>query len=322
MSELMLDAAGRRRSPATMPEFHAGRPPRNKGMRYPADPPTIEEIVTVMRARRRRRPRPATARPDRRAVARRAADPRGARARRSRSRSASRFAARPPRQGRPAPRGRHGRLGLGAARALAPGAASSCKSGPLFCVVNGPTRGRPWAAAAARCHPVVDYAWHLMHSAWRIDATHDQLWEDFRAARGDARRPARGRAGHDRRTRDVRLDPRPQRGHPPRSGRTRLGPRRARLVGATRASRTVGLGSPVAAPRPGFSCSVMSPARGSASSAVGTGRACCGPRVRSRVVMIGSIVLGGARSWAQTAGLGALRPILRSIADTSSEGRL
>jgi hypothetical protein len=50
MSELMLDAAGRRRSPATLPEFHAGRPPRNKGMRYPADPPTIEEIVTVMRS--------------------------------------------------------------------------------------------------------------------------------------------------------------------------------------------------------------------------------------------------------------------------------
>src|SRR5687767_10221019 len=47
MSELPLDAAGRRRSPATLPEFHAGRPPRNKGMRYPADPPTIEEIVTV-----------------------------------------------------------------------------------------------------------------------------------------------------------------------------------------------------------------------------------------------------------------------------------
>ena len=49
MSELLLDAAGRRRSPATLPEFHAGRPPRNKRMRYPADPPTIEEIVTVMR---------------------------------------------------------------------------------------------------------------------------------------------------------------------------------------------------------------------------------------------------------------------------------
>src|SRR5215207_93105 len=49
VSELLLDAAGRRRSPATLPEFHAGRPPRNKGIRYPADPPTIEEIVTVMR---------------------------------------------------------------------------------------------------------------------------------------------------------------------------------------------------------------------------------------------------------------------------------
>jgi hypothetical protein len=27
-----LDAAGRRRSPATLPGYHAGRPPRNKGM--------------------------------------------------------------------------------------------------------------------------------------------------------------------------------------------------------------------------------------------------------------------------------------------------
>src|SRR5687767_2114328 len=49
MSELLLDRAGRRRSPATMPGFHAGRPPRNKGLRYPADPPTVEEIVAVMR---------------------------------------------------------------------------------------------------------------------------------------------------------------------------------------------------------------------------------------------------------------------------------
>jgi integrase len=30
--------------------FRAGRPPRNKGCRYPADPPTVEEIVAVMRA--------------------------------------------------------------------------------------------------------------------------------------------------------------------------------------------------------------------------------------------------------------------------------
>src|SRR5687767_2489539 len=50
MSELLLDRAGRRRSPATMPGFHAGRPPRNKGLRYPADPPKMEEIIAVMRA--------------------------------------------------------------------------------------------------------------------------------------------------------------------------------------------------------------------------------------------------------------------------------
>jgi integrase len=45
----LLDAAGRRRSPTTMPGYHAGRPPRNKGLRYPADPPTVEEIIAVMR---------------------------------------------------------------------------------------------------------------------------------------------------------------------------------------------------------------------------------------------------------------------------------
>jgi integrase len=45
----VLDAAGRRRSPVTMPGFHAARPPRNKGLRYPADPPTVAEIVAVLR---------------------------------------------------------------------------------------------------------------------------------------------------------------------------------------------------------------------------------------------------------------------------------
>src|SRR3954454_15286280 len=45
----VLDAAGRRRLPATMPGDHAGRPPRNKGRLYPADPPTVEAIVAVMR---------------------------------------------------------------------------------------------------------------------------------------------------------------------------------------------------------------------------------------------------------------------------------
>ncbi len=50
MESVLLDAAGHRRSPATMPGYHRGRPPRNKGELYPADPPTVEEIVAVMRS--------------------------------------------------------------------------------------------------------------------------------------------------------------------------------------------------------------------------------------------------------------------------------
>jgi integrase len=45
---MQLDTCGRRRSPATLSSFHQGRPPRNKGRRYPADPPTVEEIIAVM----------------------------------------------------------------------------------------------------------------------------------------------------------------------------------------------------------------------------------------------------------------------------------
>jgi site-specific recombinase XerC len=48
-ASLASDARGRQRSPATMPGYHTGRSPRNRGRRYPADPPRIEEIVAVMR---------------------------------------------------------------------------------------------------------------------------------------------------------------------------------------------------------------------------------------------------------------------------------
>jgi integrase len=46
----LLDCIGRRRSPATLPGYHVGRPPRNRGLRYPADPPPVEEIIRVTRA--------------------------------------------------------------------------------------------------------------------------------------------------------------------------------------------------------------------------------------------------------------------------------
>ena len=49
MQSVVYDAAGHRRSPVTMPGFHEGRAPRNKGRRYPADPPTVKEIIAVMR---------------------------------------------------------------------------------------------------------------------------------------------------------------------------------------------------------------------------------------------------------------------------------
>ena len=44
MSELPLDAAGRRRLSATLPQFDAGRGPR-QGIRYPPAP--IEESIAV-----------------------------------------------------------------------------------------------------------------------------------------------------------------------------------------------------------------------------------------------------------------------------------
>jgi site-specific recombinase XerD len=49
-TSVVLDAAGRPRSPATTPSFHSWRPPvTTRACSTPADPPTIEEIVAVMR---------------------------------------------------------------------------------------------------------------------------------------------------------------------------------------------------------------------------------------------------------------------------------
>jgi DNA-binding NarL/FixJ family response regulator len=145
----VLDAAGRRRSPATMPGYHAGRPPRNKGIRYPADPPTVDEIVAAMRH---------------------AGDDRhGWRVRamivvlwRAGLRIQEALALTEhdldQRRGsilvRSGKGGRRREVGMDewgfeqvrswlAARAELP-------VGPLFCVIDGPTRGRPWSGAAVR----------------------------------------------------------------------------------------------------------------------------------------------------------------------------
>jgi integrase len=149
MTELLLDAAGRRRSPATMPGFHTGRPPRNKGVRYPADPPTVEEIVAVMRT---------------------AGD--GVHGRRLRGlivvlwRAGLRIdealsLAEPDldRRGgallvRRGKGGRRREVGMDewAWEQLAPWLEMrlDLAVGPLFCADNGPTRGRRWSSAAAR----------------------------------------------------------------------------------------------------------------------------------------------------------------------------
>jgi phosphotransferase family enzyme len=41
-----------------------------------------------------------------------------------------------------------------------------------------------WDLATAGT-PTVEFAWYLCHDAWRIDATHDELEADFRAAEGE-----------------------------------------------------------------------------------------------------------------------------------------
>ena len=149
MSELLLDRAGRRRSPATMPGLHAGRSPRDKGLRYPADPPKVEEIIAVMRAA--------------------GDDAHGRRLRgvivilwraRLRIQEVLALAEGDLDQRRGAllvRRGKGGRrreVGMDAWgwEELQPWLELRLQLpvGPLFCVINGPTRGRHWSSAAAR----------------------------------------------------------------------------------------------------------------------------------------------------------------------------
>ena len=149
-SQVLLDAAGRRRSPAAMPGHHTGRAPKNKGLLYPADPPSVDEIVAVMR----RIPT------DRYGLRLRALIVvlwrGGLRIHEALSLTESDL---DPRRGSILVK--HGKgnkrreVGMDPwawTDHLAPWVACRVELpvGALFCVIDGPTRGRPWSATAVR----------------------------------------------------------------------------------------------------------------------------------------------------------------------------
>jgi integrase len=149
-SELLLDAAGRRRSPAAMPGHNAGHAPRNKGRVYPADPPTVDEIVAVMRQTP----------PDTHGLRLRALIVvlwrGGLRIQEALSLIESDLDPRRGsiliRRGKGNRRREVGMDGWAWSDHLAPWLAVrvALPVGALFCVIDGPTRGRPWSATAAR----------------------------------------------------------------------------------------------------------------------------------------------------------------------------
>jgi integrase len=149
MPELLLDRAGRRRSRATMPGFHAGHAPGNKGLRYPADPPKIEEIIAVMRAggdqTHGRRLRGLIV------VMRRA----GVRIQEALALGEGdldqRRGSLPSRRGKGRRRREVGMDAWGWEQLQPwPETRRELPVGPLVCVINGATRGRRWSPAAAR----------------------------------------------------------------------------------------------------------------------------------------------------------------------------
>lgn len=52
-ADVLVDKNGRPRSAATMPEFRKGKPNANKGKKFPAEPPTDEEVLTLIDGRSR-----------------------------------------------------------------------------------------------------------------------------------------------------------------------------------------------------------------------------------------------------------------------------
>jgi site-specific recombinase XerD len=145
----VLDSAGRRRSPATMPGYHAGRSPRNKGMCYPADPPTVQEIIAVMREA-------GTGRHGTRLCGLIVVLWRGG-LRIQEALTLSEGDLDPQRGSLLVRNGKGGRrreIGMDAWgwEQLRPWLTARVElpAGPMFCVIAGPTRGRPWSSAAVR----------------------------------------------------------------------------------------------------------------------------------------------------------------------------
>jgi integrase len=132
-----------------MPGYHAGRPPRNKGIRYPADPPTVDEIVAVMRHTG----------DDRHGWGLRAMIVVLWRAG-LRIHEALALAEHDLDVRRGSLLVRHGKGGRRREvgmdewgwEQLRPwlDARAELPVGPLFCIIDGPTRGRPWSGAAVR----------------------------------------------------------------------------------------------------------------------------------------------------------------------------
>jgi site-specific recombinase XerD len=145
----LFDVAGRPRSPATLPDFQAGRAPANKGRRYAADPPTVDEVIAIMRVARSA---PYGNRLNGLIVVLWRA---GLRINEALSLTETDLEQR--RGSMLVRHGRNDRRGVVGMDAWGWAALESWVAervtlpvGPLFCVVAGPTRGHAWSASAAR----------------------------------------------------------------------------------------------------------------------------------------------------------------------------
>jgi integrase len=226
----LLNAAGRRRSLVTLPGYLAGRPPRNKGLRYPPDPPTVEEIVAVMRQ---------------------AGDGvHGARMRALvvllwraglRINEALALTEHDLEPGTGSVLVRHGKGGRRREVGMDPWGWEHLRPwlelrmalpvGPLLCVVEGRTRGRPWASDAARAQlrRVASkagvrrrFAPHQLRHAHAIELAHEGVPLQRHPAPTGAYQPRRHvhLPARDRQRRDHRHRPRPQSANDPRQCRT------------------------------------------------------------------------------------------------------